>query len=381
MHFCNMGKHFETRMEAKLDRRKKKGTYRRLTHFNDSLIDFSSNDYLGFSTDGLLSFNEHPQIVKYSGATASRLISGNHPIHEIAEKEIAEFHNAEAGLLFNSGYDANVGLLGCIARKGDTILYDEYSHASIRDGINLSLGTSISYAHNDMKDLRKKLESSPEGIFIVTEGLFSMDGDTSPLDEIVSLAEEFKAGVIIDEAHSNGILGTQGKGWVSSLTLEDKILARVHTFGKAMGCHGAIVLGSKTLRNYLINYARSFIFTTGIPPHSVMYIRKAYEKLVKTNRIKILNDNILFFLNSLDPLVRSSFLESKSPIQSLIIPGESEVRNVAERLQSDGFDVRPIVSPTVPSGKERIRICLHAFNSKEEIKGLANALNHMNING
>ncbi len=373
MHLCIMFSKIEQSFEGKLRKRQWKKTYRTLPK-DEGRIDFSSNDYLGFATDGLLE-NIRPTEQPLSGSKASRLIAGNTLYHENLEKTIATFHRAECGLLFNSGYDANVGLVGCIAQEGDTIIYDELCHASIHDGLKLSRGNPIPFLHNDLADLALKLKEAQGNIFLITEGLFSMDGDFSPLKKIVELCQNWNVGIIIDEAHSTGIVGEQGRGWVSHLGLEEQILARVHTFGKAMGCHGAIVLGSDTLRNYLINYARSFIFTTAMPLHSVQYIKKAYDVLLETNRIEQLNDNILLFTSSLNQRAKHLFLPSSSPIQSLVLADASLTREIAHQLQSEGFDVKPIVAPTVPKEKERIRICIHAFNQKDHIIGLTTTIN------
>ncbi len=355
----------------KLNVRKEKKTYRSLPQTNH-YIDFSSNDYLGFATNDLLKIDH----LSYgSGAKASRLISGNLPFHEALEQKIADYHHASAGLLFNSGYDANVGLFGCIASKNDTILYDELSHASIRDGLKMSLGTSIAFSHNDLDDLEQKLSFAQGNIFVATEGVFSMDGDVAPLLKMLDLCEKFHAALIIDEAHSTGVIGQKGKGLVCELGVEKRVFARVHTFGKAMGCHGAIVLGSPILRDYLINYARSFIFTTALPPHSLAYIEKAYEELNTTDRIQLLHQQIHLFKHSLHSRVKNQFIPSDSPIQSLMISGSKKVREIAQLLQGKKFDVKPIVAPTVEEGKERIRICIHAFNSVEEIVSLAQTLN------
>lgn len=370
-----MNSEVEKRLALKLEVRKEKDTFRTLS-INHPIIDFSSNDYLGFATDSLLQLNEF-NIPSLSGAKASRLITGNSLLHENVEKQIAQFHHAETGLIFNSGYDANIGLIGCIAQKGDTIIYDELCHASILDGLKLSLGNAIAYKHNNISDLASKLSQTQGQTFIVTEGIFSMDGDESPLTEIVSVCKKYKSAIIIDEAHSNGIIGKNGRGLVCKLGLEKKIFARVHTFGKAIGCHGAIVLGSNTLRNYLINYARSFVFTTAIPPHSLIYLQNAYKELASTNRIELLNNKIDLFHNHLQIHVKSKLLPSQSPIQSLIIKGASNTRKIALTLQEKGFDVKPIVAPTVQHGHERIRICIHAFNSNQNIIALAKMLNQI----
>lgn len=367
-----MHSNIENELEKKLEQRKIKQTYRQLPQKN-SRIDFASNDYLGFVKDGILDLKQLDSIA--SGSKASRLIAGNSPLHEKVERQVAKYHHAETGLIFNSGYDANVGLIGCIAQKGDTILYDELCHASIRDGLKMSLAISIPFKHNDINDLEKQLQSASKNAFVVTEGLFSMDGDTVPLLDIIHCCKRYQAAIIIDEAHSNGTLGYQGKGLVCELGVETDIFARVHTFGKALGCHGAIVLGSETLRNYLINYARSFIFTTAIPPHSLLLIQKAYQELEKSPRVYLLQENIQLFKNQLNPSVLEQFVPSDSPIQSIILKGADRTRKIAQIIQNEGFEVKPIVAPTVPIGSERIRICIHASHEKKEIVALCHILN------
>ncbi len=365
-----MSQKLEKHLHSKLSNRKEKETYRSLPS-KEGLIDFSSNDYLGFATDNLLQVKGNP------GAGASRLISGNHLVHDETEKLIAQYHKAETALLFNSGYDANVGLLGCISSTGDTVLFDELSHASVREGIKLGRGKAIPFKHNDLKDLRNKMTLATGNILVATEGIFSMDGDEAPLEEMADLCQEFDAALIVDEAHSSGVIGDKGEGLVSSLGLESKVFARVHTYGKAFGCHGAAILGSPVLRNYLINYARSFIFTTGIPPHSALAIQMAYKELAKTQRIKQLHENISLFKNTLSENRSKAFLPSASPIQSWIIQGSKNVRIASKIIRENGYDVKPIVAPTVPEGTERIRICIHAFNTKEELLGLANCINRI----
>ncbi len=240
----------------KIEERKSAGSLRQLKLVR-GMVDFCSNDYLGLAS--LLKVgNPGLQL----GSTGSRLLAGNYPLIEEVEMEIAEFHQSEAGLIFNSGYDANVGLLSCVAQKNDTIIYDSLSHASIRDGVRLSFAQSWAFNHNDLVDLEKKLQLATGQLFVVTESVFSMDGDKAPLVEIVELCKTYKAALVVDEAHATGIIGDKGAGLVQAMGLQQHCLARVHTFGKALGCHGAIVLGSKILRTYLINFARSLIYTT-----------------------------------------------------------------------------------------------------------------------
>lgn len=308
-----------------------------------------------------------------NGSGGSRLIAGNYPLIEEAERQIADYHGAEAGLIYNSGYDANLGFFSCIARRGDTILYDALSHASIRDGIRLSNARSLSFAHNDLQALEDKLGRSEGEKFVVVESIYSMDGDAAPLQELAALCYRYQAYLVVDEAHSTGIFG-QGKGLVSVLGLEDKVFARLHTFGKAMGCHGAIWLGSSGLRNYLVNYSRSFIYTTALPPHSVAIAMAAYRHLQQSPvEIEKLFDNIGLF-RQLTAEVASHFIASGSPIQSWIIPGNEAVMRMAETLRQKGFDVKAIRYPTVPEGSERIRIVLHSFNTAEEIATLSETI-------
>ena len=259
----------------KLEERKQLDAFRQL-RLPDGKTDFCSNDYLGIVKNRLIeeklagrSFN--------AGSTGSRLLSGNYALIEETEKQIARFHEAPAGLLFNSGYDANTGLLGCVPQRGDTIIYDQLSHASIRDGIRLSLAMSFSFLHNDLEDLHKKLQHASGNIFVVTESVFSMDGDKAPLLKIAELCDTHKAHLIVDEAHATGVVGERGEGFVQVLGLQNSCLARVQTFGKACGVHGAIVLGSDLLRNYLVNFARSFIFTTSLPEAGVAAIKASYD--------------------------------------------------------------------------------------------------------
>jgi|SRR5579871_1441417 len=350
-------------LNKKINERKAQNAFRQL-RLPEGKIDFCSNDYLGIVKNDLIG-RRSSDVGHRLGSTGSRLLSGNYLLIEETEKQIAIFHEAEAGLIFNSGYDANVGLLSCVPQRGDTILYDYLSHASIRDGIRLSFANSFSFAHNDLYDLEKKLVVAKGNIFVVTESVFSMDGDFAPLYEIIFLCEKYHAYLIIDEAHATGVIGEKGAGLVQQLNLQQKCFARVHTFGKAVGCHGAIVLGSEKLRDYLINFSRAFIYTTSLPEASVAAIQEAYRIFpgldFERNHLQQL---IVQFQNS---EIAFEKFKSTTPIQVVIIPGNEEVKRIAHQLQENNFDVRPIVYPTVPKGSERLRIVLHSFNISEEI--------------
>ncbi len=361
----------------KLTQRIQKNSLRVLKHGNHSLVDFSSNDYLGYARNVDLKAKIDDELKKYPdyllGSTGSRLLSGNLAYAEDLETEIAKTHNAEAGLIFNSGYDANVGLLSSIAQRGDTLICDELLHASLIDGARLSNANRYIFKHNDLDSLAEKLKNAKGNIFIITESVFSMDGDNAPLKEISALAKKFKANLIVDEAHALGIIGNDGLGLVQQLGLENVVFARIHTFGKALGCHGAIVLGSKVLRSYLVNFARSFIYTTALPFHSLATIKMAYQSLKIGLHIKEIQSNISYF-NSIKINYSDKFIESHSAIQSLIITGNDQCKILSNKLLAKGFDVKAILSPTVAEGKERLRICLHAYNTKTEIKHLLESI-------
>lgn len=337
-------------------------------------VDFASNDYLGFAKSKDIFSKTHQYLIEQNlqvnGATGSRLLSGNHYLYQITEDTIRYFNQSEAALIFNSGYDANVGFFSSVPQRTDVILYDELCHASIRDGIQMSHAKSYKFQHNDFDDLQKRLEKlEAETIYIVTESVFSMDGDTPLMEQLVLLAERFKAYLVVDEAHALGVFGEHGEGVIQSLGLQNKVFARIMTFGKGLGCHGAAVLGSKALKSYLVNFARSFIYTTGLSPHSVATILVAYQQLShEQSSIVSLKNNILFFNQEKLRLgLKPLFVYSKSAIQCAIIPGNENVKSIAAQLQLQGFDVKPILSPTVPEGQERLRFCLHSYNSESEI--------------
>jgi 8-amino-7-oxononanoate synthase len=351
----------------KLEQRQQQNALRSL-RLPGRLIDFCSNDYLGLATS-----NFKPQTSNLpSGAAGSRLLAGNYELIETAERELAAFHQSEAALIFNSGYDANLGLLSSVPQRGDTVLYDYLSHASLRDGIRLSFAQSHSFAHNNINELEQQLQHAKGNLFVVTESVFSMDGDFCPLQEMVALCKKYNAHLIVDEAHATGVTGERGEGLVQMLGLQQDCFARIHTFGKACGAHGAVVLGSPTLRSYLINFARSFIYSTALPPLTVQHIRKSYAQfpLMQKERAH-LRHLIAIFQSAFLPFQK---LVSQTPIQGVVIPGNDAARAAAAHLQQEGFDVRPILYPTVPAGAERLRIVLHSFNTEEELNGLIGAL-------
>lgn len=368
---------FPKNLAAKLEIRKQNNALRQLP-FEANLIDFASNDYIGFSKSEMIFKETHQYLLDnnytQNGATGSRLLSGNHHVYQEAENYIAHFHQADSALIFNSGYDANVGFFSSVPQKGDLILYDELCHASIRDGIQLSYAKAYKFNHNDFEDLEKRLRQAQSDnlikeIYIVTETVFSMDGDFPNMEELIAVSEKYDCYLVVDEAHALGVFGQNGQGLVQEFGFQDKVFARIMTFGKGLGCHGAAILGSQELKQYLVNFARSFIYTTGLSPHSVATILIAYKYLEKKNKdIKLLRENIIHFNQQKNLLgLKPIFVRSKSAIQSVIIPGNEKVKAIANQLQEKGFDVKAILSPTVPEGQERLRFCLHSYNTKDEI--------------
>ncbi|MCI0751793.1 MAG: 8-amino-7-oxononanoate synthase [Flammeovirgaceae bacterium] len=366
----------EKSLKDKLLKREQENSLRRLT-FSANLIDFTSNDYLGLARSEELfrSIQQKVNSLSHSnGATGSRLLSGNNEYTEQVEQKLAKIFKAEAAVIFNSGYAANQAVLSCIPQKGDTIIYDELIHACIRDGARLSWANRLSFRHNDFNDLESKLKKSEGNIFIAVESIYSMDGDLCNVKELTALADKFNASIILDEAHSTGIMGEQGSGLSVSLRLENKIPIRIYTFGKAMGVHGACVVGSKNLIDYLINFARPFIYTTALPPHSIASIDCAFSCLNDHGYLQNeLSEKVKLFRSEANKR-KLSVMNSESQIQGIVIPGNSEVKQAVEKIRTNGFDVRPILSPTVPAGTERIRVCLHTFNANHEIQSLAESL-------
>lgn len=396
----------ETAISRTLDKRRSQSTIRQLTTNGPNSADFSSNDFLSLASNEELrrSFiDELERGPTNTGSGGSRLLDGNSTYAENLERQIAGFHNAEAGLLCNSGFDANVGLFSCLPQPGDIIVHDEFIHASVHDGMRLSrAGKQICFVHNDVSALRSVLEQCllediavQEGwrnVFVAVETVYSMDGDIAPLKEIVRVMKEMlPAGngyLIVDEAHSNGVYGLRGKGLVCELGLEKEVTVRLHTFGKALACNGAILLCSPTIRQYLINYARSLIYTTFMSYPNLAAIRASYrylaegktEPLAKHLRdmIEALHARLLALQDSLalegspqGGLLRVPLDCPKSPIFAVL---SSEPKALAVYCQCNGFVVRGIVPPTVPAGTERIRVCLHAGNTLAQIEGLVDTI-------
>ncbi len=354
-------------LEEKLQKREAGGNLRGL-QLRKNLIDFSSNDYLGIGRSpkfaaGILEECGRRVESCLFGSTGSRLLTGNTLYAEELEKSIALFHGYETGLIFNCGYMANIGLLSTVAGDRDIIFYDSEVHASIREGIRLSTSKAFPFRHNDIEHLENRLKknSCRGNQFISVESIYSTDGSVSPLPEICRLAKKYGARVLVDEAHAVGVSGILGKGLVDEYNLSSEVFAQVNTFGKALGAHGAIVLGGPLLKKSLINFANSYIYTTALPLHSLIAIQSGYHLFPRLENERIqLKKNISIFRN----LFPNS---SSTHIQAIRIKGNEKVKKASQKLLYAGFDIRPLTSPTVRRGHEILRISLHAFNTESEL--------------
>ena len=369
-------------IETELTKIKAAGLYRRLRRVDGDqgatlsmdgreVVNFSSNNYLGIANHPELAAAAKAAIDRYGcGSGASRLISGNMTLHEELENRLARFKGTEAALVFNSGFQANTGVISTLAGESDAIFSDALNHASIIDGSRLARAKIFVYAHNDLDQLETAL-SHAAGFrrkLIVTESIFSMDGDEAPLTAIVELAEKYGAMVMVDEAHATGIFGAGGAGVVQKLGLGNRVLVQMGTLGKALGGFGAYIAGSRGLCDLLINRCRSFIFTTSLPP-AVMAMAMAALDLVEREpeRRQALWNNC----RSLKEGLRSFGFElgaSESPILPLIIGDATECMRFSEKLLENGVFAQGIRPPTIPPGTSRLRITLMATHTREQIE-------------
>jgi 8-amino-7-oxononanoate synthase len=346
-------------LQEKLLSRKKEGHLRQLNDFKH-LVDFSSNDYLGLAA-------EAKPIAFQQQAGSSRLIFGNAQEFDVAEQHLADYFDFPAALIFNSGYAANLGLMSAVFQKGDLVLFDALSHASIKDGIRLSNATAFKFKHNDFKDLKRLLMKHKDfkSVFVVVEGLYSMHGDFSDKNELLPLKEEFDFTLITDEAHSAGVIGANGTGVFSFQEAEIKVV----TFGKAFGLHGACVFGSETLKSYLINFSRPFIYTTALPIDLIKQIPNILvPENINSKREKLFT-NIQFFRLEVKKHLGDDFLTSDeaSPIQRIAFGSKEILVRVEKELLTNGFACKAIYPPTVPSGEECLRVSIHANQQEKDM--------------
>lgn len=370
-----------TRWTEALDGLKAQGRFRALKPPHGT--DFTSNDYLGYGggrvplSGGCLPPEDVERATEslHSGL-ASRLLRGHHLVWDEVEAALAAWHGAESVLVMNSGFTANEGLISTVVEPGDWVASDELNHACIVEGLRVCRPRKFGFRHNDLnhleEGLQKEAANRPAGreMFVITESLFSMDGDRAPLPQIVELAEKYGAHVIVDEAHSTGCYGATGSGIVDELGLRSRVLATVHTGGKALGVTGAYVCGSGLLRDYLVNKCRHLIFTTALPPAVGGWWLDMLPR-VKCDEVgrRELHANAGQFHAKLRaagvPTIGDSY------IVPVVLGDDPAAVRVATRLQELGYDIRAIRPPSVPQGTARLRISIHAEHTPELINQLA----------
>jgi 8-amino-7-oxononanoate synthase len=376
-----------TRWSGVLDDLRERGRYRTLR--SPAGIDLTSNDYLGYGrltrpecSTGVVELHKS---VEASGratpplsrsGTASRLLC-NHPVWDDVESAVAAWHRAESALVMTSGYVANEGLLATVVDAGDWVASDELVHASIIDGLRLSRPEKYRFHHNDLDHLEAGLRSAarPAGrqLFVVTESLFGMDGDRAPLAAIVGLAERYGAHVIVDEAHATGCFGPSGSGLVDEAGLRDRVLATVHTGGKALAVPGAYICGSRLLKEYLLNRCRHLIFTTSPPPAVGAWWLDMLPRVQADDAGRgRLHVNVAAVRAALAD--RDVVAGGTDYIVPMIAGDDDAAVRLAARLQEQGYDVRPIRPPTVPAGTARVRISVHADHHPAMLRSLADAV-------
>ncbi len=356
-------------LQERLAQQKVKGLYRSLKLNDGSLIDFQSNDYLGYAR--LLAKGDIVSNHLIQGATGSRLISGNHTYHEETESMLSAYFGSEEALLFSSGYQANIGVLSCMAGREDIILYDEHVHASMHDGMRLNLAKRYSFHHNNLNDLEEKIiKYKDEGrILVAIESLYSMTGDTADLEGLVVLNNKHDFVLVVDEAHAAGVLGMERKGIAMQWLGQFKEMVRILTFSKAFGYAGAVVLGSKQIKEYLINFSRPFIYTTAMPLNDVLTI----QQIIKyhhnnSSSINNLNKVIEYYLDKVQQIdFPYSITKNKTPIQYITLIDNEKTLDYEQKLKDAGLLVKAIRPPTVPEGNSGLRFSLHAFNTPQQI--------------
>jgi len=374
-------------IQGELERLKAKGLFRTLKAVRSKkatraqiegreVVLFCMNDYLGLSCHPALRSSAERAMKDWGmGGGASRLISGNLSVYDELEGSLAQFKDAEAALVFSSGYATNLGLISSIACEEDVIFSDQLNHASIVDACRLSKAKVVVYQHLDMEDLEALLRRHKgRKRFIVTDGVFSMDGDLCPLPILFSLAQRFEATLIIDDAHATGVVGEKGKGSLEYWGLDADQAIQVGTFSKAIGTQGGFVCGKKILIDYLVNKARPFIFSTALPPPVVAATKTAIQIIENANDLR-------HKLLRLTTILRDGLKDLGFPIPTLptpIIPlvvGDTqETIRLSQHLFQNGLFTPPIRPPTVPEGKSRLRISLSALHSEEDIGRLIDAI-------
>ena len=336
-----------------------------------SVINLSSNNYLGFANHPKLKEAAVKAVEKYGvGAGAVRTIVGNMDIHEELEVLLAEFKREEAAMVFQSGFNCNAGVIQAITGKGDLIISDELNHASIIDGVKLSKADKAIFKHSDMADLKRVLEERRKdytNVLIITDGVFSMDGDLAKLPEIVELAEEFDALTYVDDAHGSGVLGECGRGTVDHFGLHGRVDFCIGTLSKGIGVIGGYCAGKQVMKEWLSHRGRPILFSTALPPAAVMPIMEALKLLMSTSEYTDrLWSNAKFFKEKLGKLGFNTG-ESETPITPVVIGDEAKSMEFSRKLLDKGVYVSAIVFPTVPKGTGRVRCMVTAGHTEEQL--------------
>jgi len=367
----------ENQLLLQLSKRSQQNRLRNLEPSKDSLVDFWSNDYLGLSQNqDLLQFVKHSLLQSTDfrlGATGSRLISGNYALLQNLEALLADTMQASSATFFPSTYLANLALLGNLAARHDTYIIDASCHASIKEGVRLSQAKKISFEHNQVDHLRAKLKLAEGQPFVVTESLFSMEGDFAPLKDILAVCKEFGAILIVDEAHAAGLFGAGGSGLVEAEQLIRPDVIRMVGFGKAFGQAGGVVLGPEMLKPWFANFGLPFIYTTAPSPvqvevllHTLNWLKPILHELQKNFQEKVLAFNQQF-----SAIAKPT---AHSPIQRVILESEHKATYVALQLKRKGIGAKAILPPTVPDGQQQLRFTWHLFNTLEEMELLVSLL-------
>jgi 8-amino-7-oxononanoate synthase len=336
-------------------------------------IDFCSNDYLGFSFNQKIKDKIQNDFFRNSlSATSSRLIAGENLVYEEVESFIQKIYQVDSALIFGSGYLANLGILTSLGGEETCFFSDEFNHASLIDGIKLSRSKCQIFKHNDLQDLKNKLETCHyKTKVIVTESVFSMDGDTLSFNEIFLLAVQFNAFLVVDESHGTGVVGLKNLGLSNEFHQRYEKLISVHACGKSLGCYGAYVLSHKIIREIFINKARSFIYTTALPPLIVLNMKYSLEELVLNNTYSLnLKKNASFLRGKLG-------IPEGGPIIPFILKGNKSVLSFSSELREKGFHAKGIRYPTVPKGEERLRITAKSFHTEDQLISFAKAMNEL----
>lgn len=359
--------------QKSLEKRKEEGALRRLKQRSEG-IDFYSNDYLGLAQNKKLQnlllkkITYSPHLL--SGSTGSRLISGNSPEVTETEEYIAKHHQYPSALLFSAGYNANLALFSTLPDRHDVIIVDEQIHRSVHDACKMSNAKKLKFRHNDVKNLEEILQRQNKHCYIAVESLYSMDGDFAPLQKLAELAEKYSASLLVDEAHAFGVFGD---GLVAKYQLQDKVLATVLTYGKALGAHGAAVLSNELVISYLVNFASPFIYTTSAQNIQWVSIKTGYDFLKENGNLSTkLQENIAIFRKQ----GLQAYSSEKSPIQAILLPDNQRLKALQDILSEKGFLTYAVYSPTVKAGTERLRICLHSYNTEQEIVNLTQIIKH-----